>query len=71
MFNPFSDNQQKEGRHILPKQLRQGEPEAESFDWALGVIGGIVAVGGGILSLVAGARAADKAFCQWDAKQKK
>ena len=72
MFNnPFSSNQPKEGRHILPAQFRQGQKEAETFDWALGIIGGVVAVGGGILSLVAGARAADKAFCEWDAKNQK
>ena len=70
MFNPFNTTKQ-EGRHVLPKQFRQGEPEAESFDFALTIIGGIVAVGGGILSLVAGVRKADEAFCEWDAKHQK
>jgi len=69
MFNPF--NSQPQGRHILPAQFQQGKPEAESFDFALTIIGGIVAVGGGILSLVAGMRKADEAFAHWDAKHQK
>lgn len=68
--NPFSNNK-PEGRHILPKQFRQGQTEAESFDFALTIIGGIVAIGGGIISLVAGVRKADEAFAQWDAKHQK
>ena len=68
--NPFS-NQPKEGRHILPAQFRQGQPEAQEFDWALTLLGGIVAVGGGILSLIAGVRKADEAFAHWDAKKQK
>lgn len=69
MFDNIFNNQSKGSKHILPKQLQQGRPEAKTVDWALTVLSGVVAVGGGILSLVAGLRAADQAYANWDAKQ--
>lgn len=66
-----SSTTSKEGRHILPAQFRAGEKEAKTFDWALGALGSLVAIGGGILSFVAGVRGVDKTISEWDAKRKR
>lgn len=57
-------NNDKSEFHFLPKELRAGQQEAKWVDFSLKVIGGIVAVGGGILSITAGIRQADELVAQ-------
>ena len=62
MFDFFSDKKQDERRHILPKELRQGEPESAPLQKFLGAVGVVCAIGGGLISLFNGLNMADEAI---------
>lgn len=70
MVNPFNNNK-SEQFHILPAQFRAGKPEAVWVDRGLKVVGGIVAIGGAILSFAAGARQLDDFIAQLRAEAEK